>query len=94
VIISIMAGAIMGGIYNIYGAIIGGLFVALAQDLLKSFFYMLFGLSIENWGGLLPIAFLLIAMMLFPNGLLGPSGINITELKNSLNRLRDRIGLF
>ena len=97
-IISIMAGAIMGGVYNIYGAIIGGLFVSLAQDLLKSIFYLVFGLSALTWGGLLPLGLLLTAMMLFPNGLIGPTGLNLTELRNSLTKLRDRVleklGLF
>ncbi len=93
VIISIMAGAIIGGVYNIYGAIIGGLFVALAQDLLKELFYILFGLSIESWAGLLPLSFLLIAMTLFPNGIFGPTGLNIIEFRNFLNKIKKMMNL-
>jgi len=89
-IISIMAGAIMGGVYSIYGAIIGGLFVALAQDILKDIFYIFFGLGIERWAQLLPLSFLLIALTFFPNGFFGPTGFNMTEFKNFLNRIRNR----
>ena len=80
----------MGGVYSIYGAIIGGLFVALAQDILKDIFYIFFGLGIERWAQLLPLSFLLIALTFFPNGFFGPTGFNMTEFKNFVNRLRNR----
>lgn len=89
-IISIIAGAVIGGVYSIYGAIIGGLFVALAQDLMKDFFYALFGLSIESWSQLLPLSFLITALMLFPNGIFGLGGFNLDELKNKIKLLRLR----
>jgi branched-subunit amino acid ABC-type transport system permease component len=89
-IISIMAGAILGGVYSVYGAIVGGLFVALAQDLLKDLFYIFFGLSIESWAGLLPLSFLLTALMLFPDGFFGPTGFRYVEFKNLIDRLRYR----
>lgn len=89
-IINIMAGAILGGVYNIYGAIIGGLFVVLAQDILKDIFFLFFGLGIEGWARLLPLSFLLIAMMFFPNGFFGPTGFNAIDIKNFINKIRNR----
>lgn len=90
-IISIMSGAILGGVYSIYGAIIGGLFVALAQDLLKKFFYMFIGLAIEKWQGLLPMIFLLISMTLFPNGLVGPNGLTVERITVAYERIKKRV---
>lgn len=79
-IISVMSGAILGGVYNIYGAVIGGLFVALAQKLLNTVFFNLFGLAIMNWQGLFPLGFLVLALFIFPNGVTGPGGIDKRRL--------------
>ena len=67
-IINVMSGAILGGLSSIYGAIIGGLFIALAQEGLAQLIYAVFGLAYESWKGLLPLAFLLLATAFFPNG--------------------------
>jgi branched-chain amino acid transport system permease protein len=90
-IISVMSGAILGGVYNVYGAIIGGLFVALAQDLLKKFFFLIFGLAIETWAGLLPMLFLVIALSFFPNGLISPDGLTVERIQVTLERLKKRL---
>ena len=80
-IINVMSGAILGGLSSIYGAIIGGLFIALAQDALGQFIYVAFGLASESWKGLLPLAFLLIATAFFPNGLTGRGDLDIWSLR-------------
>jgi branched-subunit amino acid ABC-type transport system permease component len=89
-IINVMSGAILGGVYSVYGAIIGGLFVALAQVILKKFFFLFFGLAVETWAGLLPMLFLVITLFLFPNGLMGPNGLSKERIKIALERLKDR----
>ena len=89
-IINIMAGAILGGVYNVYGAIIGGLFIVLTQDLLKDIFFIVFGLSIESWIRLLSLIFLWIAMMFFPNGFFGSTGLNVADVRNLINKIKNR----
>jgi len=88
-IINVMSGAILGGVYSVYGAIIGGLFVALAQDILKKFFFFFFGLAVETWAGLLPMLFLVVTLFLFPNGLMGPDGLSKERIKIDLERLKN-----
>ncbi len=86
-IISIMAGAVLGGVNNLYGAIVGGLFVAVAEDLLKDFFYVFLRLGVERWARLLPVGFLVAALMVFPNGVFGPTGLNLEEVREAARRL-------
>jgi len=90
-IVSVMSGAILGGVNNIYGAIIGGLFVALAQDWLRKFFYIFVGLAVEKWQGLLPMMFLVSALIFFPNGILGSEGLSIERARLVVERLRKRV---
>jgi branched-chain amino acid transport system permease protein len=86
-IVSIMSGSILGGTSNIYGAIIGGLFVALGQDILKNIAFTFLGLPALKWQGLLPIFFLVFSMTLFPNGLLNGGNSNLRRIKTNLKRL-------
>ena len=90
-IISVMSGAILGGVYSVYGAIIGGLFVALGQNMLKGIFFRFFGLAVETWAGLLPMLFLVIALSFFPNGLVGPEGITREKISILLERVKNRL---
>ena len=91
-IISVMSGAILGGVYNIYGVIIGGLFVALAQELLNRVFFKIFGLAIMNWQGLFPLGFLVLALFIFPNGITGPGGINRQRLNDLWSDVKKVLG--
>lgn len=92
-IVSVMSGAILGGVYSVYGAVIGGLFVALAQDTLKRVFYIFFGLAVETWSGLFPMLFLVGALTLFPNGILGSDGLSVEKIRIAITRLKKRLGL-
>ena len=92
-IISVMSGAILGGVYNIYGAIIGGLFVALAQELLNRVFFNIFGLAVMNWQGLFPLVFLVLALFIFPNGVTGPGGIDKQRLINLWSDVKKVLGI-
>ena len=90
-IVSVMSGAILGGVYNVYGAIIGGLFVALAQDTLKSLAYIFFGLAAEKWQGLLPMFFLIGSLILFPNGILSEDGFSLEKLRAAIEKIKKRL---
>jgi branched-chain amino acid transport system permease protein len=92
-IITVMAGAILGGVYNVYGAIIGGIFVALADDLLKRFAYKLVGLPALKWQGLFPLMFLIITLFIFPDGITGTGGIDrqrLVDLWSDIKKLFTR----
>jgi branched-chain amino acid transport system permease protein len=92
-IINVMSGAIMGGVYNVYGAIIGGLFVSLSQKVLNSLFFNIFGLAIMNWQGLFPLGFLVLALFIFPNGVTGPGGIDKQRLIDLWSRIKKMLGI-
>jgi branched-chain amino acid transport system permease protein len=89
-IISVMSGAILGGIYNVYGAIIGGIFVALAESFLKKIAYQLFGLGALKWQGLFPIIFLVGTLLIFPDGITGEGGIDRQRLIDFWGDLKKR----
>ena len=92
-IISVMSGSILGGVYNIYGAIIGGLFVALAQELLNRVFFNIFGIAIMNWQAMFPLGFLVLALFVFPNGVTGPGGINKQRLIDFWSDVKKVLGI-
>jgi branched-chain amino acid transport system permease protein len=80
-IVAVMTGAILGGLTNIYGAIIGGIFIAIARQTLTDMMFLVFGLEADKWSGLLPLIFLLIATSFFPNGFTSRDNEAIHKLK-------------
>lgn len=70
-IISVMSGSILGGLTSIPGAIIGGLFIAFGESIIKEVIYLVFGVNVDMWQGILPIFFLLTILFLSPDGLFG-----------------------
>jgi branched-chain amino acid transport system permease protein len=90
-IITVMSGAIFGGVQSVWGAVAGGLFVALAQDTLADLFFIIFGLPAMKWQQLLPLAFLALTLTLFPNGVFGDEGLKMEAIKDRLNELRSRL---
>jgi len=85
--VTVMSAAILGGLYNIYGAVVGGLLVTVAQDFLKKLFFLVFGLVAVRWQDLTPIVFLLGAMVLFPNGVTSINELNIQSLLRKASKL-------
>jgi branched-subunit amino acid ABC-type transport system permease component len=70
-IINVMSGAVFGGLYSVYGAILGGIFVAVAQDILRIFSTRCSGCLFLKWQSLLSLGFLLTVLIIFPNGITG-----------------------
>jgi branched-chain amino acid transport system permease protein len=89
-IVSVMAGAILGGLDNIFGAVIGGIFIGVAEKVLSTALYWMFGLDVLKWAGVYPIAFLVIALVFFPNGVLSEGAFEKGWLKKTLSRLTGR----
>jgi len=70
-LISIMAGSVLGGLDSIYGAIVGGIFVTIVQRILPSLLISAFGVWIGEYGPLIPIIVIVVVLLLEPKGLTG-----------------------
>jgi len=46
-----------------------------------------------KWQGLLPLAFLVLTLTLFPNGVFGDEGLRAEALRERLRELRSRLRL-
>ena len=90
-IISVMSGAILGGVYNVYGAIIGGIFVALAEDTFTKLAFRIMGLGADQWQRLFPIVFLVVTLTIFPNGITGTGGIDRQRLLDFWNDVKNSL---
>lgn len=67
----IMAGSLLGGLENIYGAIIGGFGVGLSEILITSFLQEYVGAWVGEWRPLVPMLILVFVLLLEPRGLSG-----------------------
>ena len=70
-ITSIMAGSLLGGFENVYGAIVGGATVGLAEILLTYGGQLVFGTWFGEYRPLVPMVFLVIILLIEPRGLQG-----------------------
>ena len=68
---SIFAASIVGGFFSIYGAIAGGLLIGLTEILGTRFLAGELGTWIISYRPLIPLAFIVITIMIAPNGLAG-----------------------
>ncbi|MFH0850227.1 MAG: branched-chain amino acid ABC transporter permease [Candidatus Bathyarchaeota archaeon] len=87
--VTVMSAAILGGLYSIYGAVIGGFLVTVTQDFLKNLFFIVFGLVAVRWQELTPIIFLLGVMILFPNGITSHRDLSIQGLLRKVLKAMD-----
>jgi len=71
IITSIMAGSLLGGFDNIYGAIIGGFGVGFSEILLTARLQNVLGPWIGRWRPLVPMIILIGVLLLEPKGLAG-----------------------
>ncbi len=67
--IDVMAGSVLGGLDNIYGAIIGGAALAFIQTALPGILLGPFGLGIAKFKPLIPIAVIIVILMYEPKGI-------------------------
>ncbi|MBS7652153.1 MAG: branched-chain amino acid ABC transporter permease [Candidatus Bathyarchaeia archaeon] len=92
-LMSVMAGSVLGGLENLYGAIVGGLILALAQIILPGLLIRIFGVWIGGYEPLVPMLVIIFTLLIEPNGLTGflsgregtLSGV-LGLLKRQLNR--------
>jgi len=89
ILISIFAAAVTGGLYNIYGAIIGGYTVGFAEIFLIRYLASLsdpFGAWIIPYRPVIPLLAMVITLMLAPRGI---TGIDVKRLRSMFRRNRN-----
>jgi branched-chain amino acid transport system permease protein len=68
---SIMAGSLLGGLESVYGAIIGGMIIGMAEILITLGGSQTFGTWFGEYRPLIPMVFLVIVLLIEPGGLFG-----------------------
>lgn len=86
-----MAGSVLGGLDNLYGAILGGLILALAQTILPGILIKNFGLWIGGYEPLVPMLVIILTLIIEPNGLTGPLTGGEGTLKGISSLIRRRL---
>jgi branched-chain amino acid transport system permease protein len=71
IITSIMAGSLLGGMENMYGAVIGGMVVGVSEIMLTLWGQELIGVWVGEWRPVIPMAFLVAVLLIEPEGLQG-----------------------
>jgi len=89
-LVTVMAGSVLGGLTSIGGAILGGFLVASIQKLLTYLLMSTLGVWMGAYEGLLPILFLFLVLAIEPNGLsaIDLSTVSVKSLWGALRRLR------
>jgi len=77
VLISIFAASVVGGLQNIYGAIVGGVVVGLAEILGTNWLGSLLGTWVLPYRPIIPLLAMVIALLLAPQGITGLKWRNI-----------------
>jgi len=70
-ITSIMAGSLLGGFDSIYGSVIGGAIVGMSEIMLTTWGSALIGVWVGEYRPMVPMIFLVIVLMIEPDGLQG-----------------------
>ena len=70
-IVSVFAASIIGGLTNIYGAVLGGFLIGFAELLVTNWLAMQFGPWILPYRPLVPLIAIAITLLLAPKGILG-----------------------
>ena len=68
--INVVAGSVLGGLDNIYGAIIGGVFLAFTQRILPIILVDIFGIWVAGYQALVPILVIFVVLLVEPKGIL------------------------
>jgi len=68
---SVIAGSVLGGLDNVYGAIIGGLFLAFTQRVLPTILMRILGTWIGVYIPLVPLLIIITVLFIEPTGLTG-----------------------
>jgi branched-chain amino acid transport system permease protein len=87
--INVVAGSVLGGLDSIYGAIIGGVFLAFTQRILPIMLVNIFGIWIASYQALVPIIVIFVVLLVEPKGILEILSRVSRWIKKRQNALRE-----
>lgn len=87
-IVSTFAASVVGGVYSIYGAVLGGFLIGLAEVLGTSYLASLLGAWVIPYRPLIPLIAIVMTLLLAPSGLVGVDWRGLVE---SARRLASRL---
>jgi branched-chain amino acid transport system permease protein len=79
IIVTMFAGAIVGGLYSVYGSLLGGFLVGLSEYIGIYILSVQFGGWVTAYRMAIPLAVMVIALLFFPEGLAGIKWEKITR---------------
>jgi len=71
IIVSIFAASIVGGLSNIYGALVGGYIVGLSESLVTYWLSTIFGAGMLVYGKVIALAIIVVTLLVAPMGITG-----------------------
>ncbi|MFX1560540.1 MAG: branched-chain amino acid ABC transporter permease [Promethearchaeota archaeon] len=80
VIVPMFASSILGGLYSIYGGIVGGYIVGLAEYVGLALLSMVVGIGILPYRPVIPLAIMVIVLLVLPQGLAGLTRQNLKKI--------------
>jgi branched-chain amino acid transport system permease protein len=87
-IVSVFAASTVGGVYNLYGAVLGGYLVGLAEVLGTSYMASWLGPWVIPYRPLVPLVAIIVTLLLAPNGILGVNWRGIFSRKASRSQAK------
>ncbi|MBO3803159.1 MAG: hypothetical protein JTT11_04700, partial [Candidatus Brockarchaeota archaeon] len=86
-IVSVFAASTVGGVYNLYGAVLGGCLIGLAEVLGTSYMASWLGPWVIPYRPLVPLVAIILTLLLAPNGI---PGVNWRRLFTKLRASRSK----
>jgi branched-chain amino acid transport system permease protein len=84
-IVGVFAASIIGGLYSLYGAILGGYLVGLSEILGTSFLVSIIGAEVIPYRSLIPLVVIVITLLIAPKGIMG------VNWQNAFSSIRKRL---
>jgi branched-chain amino acid transport system permease protein len=84
-IVSVFAASIIGGLFNIFGAVVGGLLIGLSEVLGTNLLASIFGSQIIPYRPLIPLVAIVITLLVAPRGLLGTNWYRLRAILRRQN---------
>ena len=82
-IVTFFAGSIVGGLYSVFGSLLGGLLIGLSEYLGIYFLSIVFGGEITAYRPIIPLLIMAVTLLIYPRGL---AGISLGRLKTLIWR--------
>lgn len=87
-IVAIFAASILGGLTNIFGAVIGGIIIGLSETLLPTYLAQVLGSWVTAYAGSIPLLIMVAALLITPNGVTAVNWRRLFRMEASVERVR------